>query len=132
MKNLEDVIRYVERALSTKDISDLQVAYEIMAENQRREAEQPDVKEKISEEITDFDQDAIAMMKQRKNEDDKLRKQLKKISPNIKRSLDKPAPIQAPRPKRRKRGRRVNVGALMNARSRSERGFNQDVEFDED
>ena len=39
MKNLKDIIHYVERALSTKEVSDLQVAYEIMLENQRREAE---------------------------------------------------------------------------------------------
>ncbi len=119
MKNLEDVIGYVERALSTKDISDLQVAYEIMAENQRREAGQPDVKEKISEEIKDFDQDAIAIMKQRKKEDLKIKKQLQKISPIVKRSISKPKTTIAPKPtRRRRRGRRVNVGKLLANRAK--------------
>jgi hypothetical protein len=119
MKNLEDVLRYVERALSTKDISDLQVAYEIMAENQRREAGQPDVKEKIAEEIKDFDQDAIAVMKQRKKEDVKIKKQLQKISPIIKRSISKPKTTIAPKPtRRRRRGRRVNVGKLLANRAK--------------
>lgn len=119
MKNLEDVIKYVERALATKDISDLQVAYEIMAENQRREAEQPDVRENVAEEIVDFDQDAIAVMKQRKKDDVKIKKQLKKFRPKIKSGIEYPKPVPAPRAKRRRRkGTRVNAGELLAKRGR--------------
>ena len=102
MKNLKDIIHYVERALSTKEVSDLQVAYEIMLENQRREAEQPEVK--------DFEQDAIAVMKQQDKEDKKLQKEFKKIEKNIKTipsSPGRPAVKPAPKPVKRKRKTRT-------------------------
>tara|TARA_Y100001938_G_scaffold129287_1_gene184013 strand:+ start:1735 stop:2082 length:348 start_codon:yes stop_codon:yes gene_type:complete len=110
MKNLKDIIHYVERALSTKEVSDLQVAYEIMLENQRREAEQPEVKNEVAPEVKDFEQDAIAVMKQQDKEDKKLQKEFKKIEKNIKTipsSPGRPAVKPAPKPVKRKRKTRT-------------------------
>ena len=74
MKNLDDIITYIERALSTREVDDLVIAYEVMLENQRREASEPDTRPEMSPEIKDFQQDAIAFEKQRVKEDKKIRK----------------------------------------------------------
>ena len=79
MKNLTDIIQYVERALSTKEVSDLQIAYEIMLVNQRNEALQPEVKSDIPPEVKDFEQDAIAGEKQRRKEEKKIKQEYIKI-----------------------------------------------------
>ena len=110
MKNLNDIITYIERALSTREVDDLVVAYEVMLENQRREASQPDMRTEIAPEIQDFQQDAIAFEKQRVKEDKKFRKEIKNVEKAIKvRSALPGKPAVKPAPKPIKRTRRAKV-----------------------
>lgn len=106
MKNLTDIIQYVERALSTKEVSDLQIAYAIMLANQRNEALQPEVKSDIPPEVKDFEQDAIAVEKQRQKEKKKIKQEFIKIEKtmtSIPMSPGKPSVKPAPKPVRRTR-----------------------------
>lgn len=106
MKNLTDIIQYVERALSTKEVSDLQIAYEIMLVNQRNEALQPEVKSDIPPEVKDFEQDAIAVEKQRQKEEKKIKQEFIKIEKtmtSLPMSTGKPSVKPAPSPVRRTR-----------------------------
>ena len=101
MKNLPDIIQYVERALSTKQVSDLQVAYEIMLVNQRNEALQPEVKSDIPPEVKDFEQDAVAVEKQRQKEEKEIKKEFVKIEKTMtsfQSSPGKPSVKPAPKP----------------------------------
>ena len=124
MKNVQDVIRYVQRALETGDISDLQVAYEIITENERRDAE--DVKQLTGRavEIDDFEQDFEFAERQKEKELQKIIKKRKtsKVSSVIdtsRPSIDGGVSLPKPRKRtKRKRGARVNVGALMASRGR--------------
>lgn len=110
MKNLNDIITYIERALSTREVDDLVVAYEVMLENQRREASQPDMRTEIAPEIQDFQQDAIAFEKQRVKEDKKFRKEIKNVEKTIKvRSALPGQPAVKPAPTPIKRSRRAKV-----------------------
>ena len=124
MKNVQDVIRYVQRALETGDISDLQVAYEIITENERRDAE--DVKQLAGRavEIDDFEQDFEFAERQKEKELQKIIKKRKtsKLSSVVdvsRPSIDGGVSLPKPRKRtKRKRGARVNVGALMASRGR--------------
>lgn len=75
MKNVPDVIRYVQRALETGDISALQVAYEIITENERRDAEDVEQHTEHAVEIDDFEQDFEFTERQKEKE---LQKSIKK------------------------------------------------------
>lgn len=79
MKNVEKVIEYINRALETGDISDLQVAYEIITENERRDAEDIQQFTKRAPEIDDFEQDIEFAERQREIEDRKIKKERDKI-----------------------------------------------------
>jgi hypothetical protein len=121
MKNVEAIMKYVHRALETSDISDLQVAYEIITENERRDAE--DIKQltERASEIDDFEQDIEFAKRQKEKELQKIIKKRKtsKTSGLIDTSGQQGIPIAGgvslPKPTKRikrKRGARVNVGAL--------------------
>ena len=117
MKNVEAIMKYVHRALETSDISDLQVAYEIITENERRDAE--DIKQltERASEIDDFEQDIEFAKRQKEKELQKIIKKRKtsKTSGLIDTSGQQGIPIAGgvslPKPKRR--AKRKVVLALM-------------------
>ena len=124
MKNVQDVIRYVQRALETGDISDLQVAYEIITENERRDAEDVNQLAERAIEVDDFEQDFEFAERQKEKELQKIIKKRKtsKLSSVV--DVSRPpidGGVSLPKPRKRKtrkRGARVNVGALMASRGR--------------
>ena len=124
MKNVHDVIRYVQRALETGDISDLQVAYEIITENERRDAEDVNQLAERAIEVDDFEQDFEFAERQKEKELQKIIKKRKtsKLSSVVdvsRPSIDGGVSLPKPRKRtKRKRGARVNVGALMASRGR--------------
>ncbi len=78
MKNLKDVVNYVQRAIETGDVSDLVTAYEIISENQRRNAENVSMpSDEAPTEEKDFERDAFFAMKQKKKEVKKIIKKRK-------------------------------------------------------
>jgi hypothetical protein len=110
MKNLNAIISYIERALSTREVDDLVVAYEVMLENHRREASHPDARSEIAPEIQDFQADAVAFEKQRVKKDKKIKKEMKKVEKTMKvqRALPgQPAVKLAPTPIKRTRRTKV-------------------------
>ncbi len=68
MKNVEAIMKYVHRALENSDISDLQVAYEIITENERRDAEDIQQLTERPSEIDDFEQDIEFAKRQEEKE----------------------------------------------------------------
>jgi|TARA_Y100000034_G_C6781307_1_gene349256 hypothetical protein len=125
MKNVQDVIRYVQRALETGDISDLQVAYEIVTENERRDAEDVNQLTERAIEVDDFEQDFEFAERQKEKELQKIIKKRKtsKLSSvvDVSRPHNQVGGVSLPKPRKRqtrKRGARVNVGALMASRGR--------------
>lgn len=121
MKNVEAIMKYVHRALESNDISDLQVAYEIITENERRDAEDIQQLTERASEIDDFEQDIEFAERQKEKELQKIIKKRKtsKTSGLIDTSGQQGIPIAGgvslPKPTKRikrKRGARVNVGAL--------------------
>tara|TARA_B100000902_G_C27131665_1_gene823916 strand:+ start:577 stop:936 length:360 start_codon:yes stop_codon:yes gene_type:complete len=78
MNNVKDIVNYVQRAIETGDVSDLVTAYEIISENQRRNAENVSMpSDEAPAEEKDFEQDAFFAMKQKKNEEKKTLKKRK-------------------------------------------------------
>ena len=121
MKNVEAIMKYVHRALETSDISDLQVAYEIITENERREAEDIQQLAERASEIDDFEQDIEFAERQKEVELQKIIKKRKTsktpslIDTSSQQGIPKAGGVSLPKPKKRtkrKRGARVNVGAL--------------------
>lgn len=125
MKNIQDVIGYVQGALETGDISQLQVAYEIIVENERRDAEDVEQLAERAIEIEDFEQDFEFVERQKEKELQKIIK--KRKTSKVPSVIDTSNPsiygqgMSVPKPRRRtkrKRGTRVNAGELLARRGR--------------
>jgi|TARA_B100000959_G_scaffold155494_1_gene163040 hypothetical protein len=117
MKNVEAIMKYVHRALENSDISDLQVAYEIITENERRDAEDIQQLTERPSEIDDFEQDIEFAKRQEEKE---LQKIIKKTKTSKTSDLSAGG-VSLPKPTKRikrKKGARVNVGALLASRGR--------------
>tara|TARA_Y100000034_G_C6774947_1_gene345951 strand:+ start:524 stop:877 length:354 start_codon:yes stop_codon:yes gene_type:complete len=117
MKNVEAIMKYVHRALETGNVADLQVAYEIITENERRDAEDIQQLAERPSEIDDFEQDIEFAKRQEEKELQKIIKKTKtsKTSDLIAGGVSLPKPTKRIK---RKKGARVNVGALLASRGR--------------
>jgi hypothetical protein len=124
MKNVEAVITYIGRALETGNIADLQIAYEIITENERRDAEDVSQLAERAIEIDDFEQDIEFAERQQEKELQKInkkRKTSKDLSTTIDKSVQPGIPmggnVTLPTPKRRTK-RKKGVGGSAGIRKK--------------
>jgi hypothetical protein len=115
MKNVEAVIKYISRALETGNVADLQIAYGIITENERRDAEDVNQLAERAIEIDDFEQDIEFAERQREKELQKINKK-RKTSKDLSTGIDNN--LQSiPSPRRRIKRKRV-IGGNVKPRVR--------------